>query len=413
MADGRLTASSATTGWRARWDALPPVVRITSIYVAARLVTTALMLLSAQLSPASSRFGPDPGLVDYILGWDAQWYWTVAVDGYPADLPLSEGGDVEQNAWAFMPVYAYLSQLVGNVLGAGTWWIGALLVSLVAGWAACVVLHRLLRERLDEDRAQWGVVIFASGPLAALFQVGYAESLFLLFLLTALLCVMRRRWRALYLLVPLMGFTRPGVLAFALFLGLYGIWRLTRRRTVPLPRIEIVHIVAVAALATAVGFAWQAITGAVTGDPEAYLETELAWRRSWTGDGGGFVPFEGWIQAAGVWAGVWGIPAWLCYALLGVGVAGTFAALLFASSVRRLGGEVRLWSASYLVYLLAVFFPQSSTFRLLVPLAPLAGALAVTRRPGYRACVLLACLVAQWAWIFGMYGHGNTFWLIP
>ena len=40
---------------------------------------------------------------------------------------------------------------------------------------------------------------------------------------------------------------------------------------------------------------------------------------------------------------------------------------------------MRLWSASYLVYLLLVFFPQSSIFRLLVPLSPLWGAFALPR----------------------------------
>ena len=95
--------------------------------------------------------------------------------------------------------------------------------------------------------AMWAVAFFAAGPLAALFQLGYAESLCLLWLFLALWCVMRRRYAWLYALIPLMAFTRPGVLAFALFLGLFGIWRWFSRRREPLPAREIVHIVALGA----------------------------------------------------------------------------------------------------------------------------------------------------------------------
>jgi hypothetical protein len=411
------TADAAPrAGMAEHWRRWPAAARVAVIYLAARAVTTALMLLSSRLSPPDSRHGPDPGLVDYVLGWDAQWYWTVATTGYPSELPLTETGDVAQNAWAFMPVYAHLSQLLGNVVGGGAWWVGALLVSLGAGYLCCLVLHALLRDRLSEDQRLWAVAFLASGPLAALFQVGYAESLFLLLLLSGLLCVVRRRWRALYLIVPVMGFTRPGVLAFALFLGLYGLWRLVQHRRTGVPRptaVECVHIVAVGAIATVVGFSWPVITGIVTGDPGAYLATELSWRRSWTGGSQGFVPFEGWFEAAGVWSAIWGIPGWAGTALVLLFVFGTIAIILFVPQVRRLGGEIQLWSLSYLVYLLAVFFPQSSVFRLLLPLAPLCGALALARPAVVRLAVLGACVLGQWAWLHGMYGVGNTFWLIP
>ena len=67
--------------------------------------------------------------------------------------------------------------------------------------------------------------------------------------------------------------------------------------------------------------------------------------------------------------------------------------LLFEPHVRRLGVELRLWSASYLLYLLLVFFPQSSIFRLLVPLSPLWGAFALPRSTAWRIGVLAAGLV--------------------
>lgn len=386
--------------------------RIALIYVAARLVTTAFFLLASALSGPGSRYGVAPSLTELALGWDAQWYWLAAVSGYPADLPITTTGHIAENAWAFMPVYAYLSAGLGTVLG--SWAAGAVTISLAAGYGASLLLYSLLRERIGASAAMWAVVFFASGPLAALFQVGYAESLFLFLLFAALRCVQKRRWGWLYLLVPAMGFTRPGILAFALFLGLYGIHRFLRRRSEGLPTREVVHIVALGALAVVVGFAWQVIAGLVTGDPGAYLATELAWRRNWIADGSGaFVPVEGWVQAAGFWFTQWGLGAVAGYVALAVLIGAVAAALLALPQVRSLGVEMRLWSASYLIYLLLVFFPQSSIFRLLLPISPLWGALAVPRSRVWRLGVLAFALIGQWWWIYNMYALGNTFWQIP
>lgn len=395
-----------------RWSSWPDWIRIGLVYALARVVTTAFLLVAAQLSTAASRFGESATIADFVLGWDAQWYWLAAVNGYPSTLPLTDGGGVAENQWAFMPVFAYIAQLVGAPFG--VWGFGALVVSLVAGYLACVVLYRMLRMRQDVATATWAVAFFASAPLAALFQLGYAESLFLLWLFLSLWCVQRRHFGWLYLLIPLMGYTRPGVLAFALFLALFGIWRWSSRRREPLFGREVAHIVALGALAVVVGFSWQVLAGLVTGDSGAYLATELAWRRNWIADASGaFVPFEGWVQAAAFWFGTWGLGPAVGYIALAVGLAAVTALLLFEPHVKKLGVEPRLWAASYLVYLLAVFFPQSSVFRLLVPLSPLWGAVAAPTSTIYRLAVLGLCLLGQWWWIFNMYALGNTYWQVP
>ncbi len=387
-------------------------MRIGILYVLSRLVTTGFFLIAAELSGPTSRFGENATLGSLALGWDAQWYWYAAVNGYPVDLPTNDAGQVAENAWAFMPIYAYLARLIGIPLGA--WGAGAVFISLVAGFFACLVLFRMLRPRLDEGSALWAVLFFASGPLAALFQVGYAESLFLLMLFLSILAVMRRRYAWLYLLIPLMGYTRPGVLAFALFLGLHGIHRWLTRRTEPLPTRQIVHIVLAGLLAVVVGFSWQLIAGFVTGDAGAYLATELAWRRNWIGDASAhFIPFEGWVLAAGFWFQTWGLTAVTGYVALGILVLGLAALLLFEPHVKRLGPDIRLWSASYLVYLLLVFFPQSSVFRLLVPLSPLWGAVAIPRSRPWRVGVLVVGIALQWWWIYNMYALANAYWQIP
>ena len=394
------------------WSALPAALRIGILFLAARVVTTAFLFAAAELSGVGSRFGEGANLATLALGWDAQWYWFLADYGYPSELPLTDSGAVAENQWAFMPVYAYLAKGLGLLVG--SWGAAAVLISVVAGYLACLVLYRIVRLRAADDVAMWAVIFFACAPLAAMFQVGYAESLFLLWLFLSLWLVMRRRFAWLYLLIPLTAFTRPGVLAFALFLGLFGIWRWFSRRREPLAVPEIIHIIALGLLAVVTGFSWQIIAGIVTGDSGAYLATELAWRRNWMGDtGAGFLPFDGFVQGAGFWFESWGLGSVTGYIVLAASVAGVAALLMFEPHVRRMGVESQLWSASYLVYLLAVFFPQSSIFRLLLPLSPMWGAVAMPRSKIWRIGVLAACLLGQWWWIYNMYALGNTYWQIP
>jgi hypothetical protein len=404
----RALTETAPRGWRA----LPAALRIGILFVGARAVTTAFLFAAAQLSGPGSRFGEGANLTTLVLGWDAQWYWFLADNGYPSALPLTDSGAIAENQWAFMPVYAYLAKGLGLLVG--SWGAAAVLISLVAGYLACLVLYRIVRMRAEDETGMWAVVLFACAPLAAMFQVGYAESLFLLWLFLALWCVMRRRYGWLYLLIPLMAFTRPGILAFALFLGLFGIWRWISRRREPLRAPEAVHIVALGLLAVVTGFSWQVIAGIVTGDSGAYLATELAWRRNWLGGTAqGFFPFDGFVQGAGFWFTSWGLGEVAGYIALAASVAAVAALLLFEPHVKRMGVEARLWSASYLVYLLAVFFPQSSIFRLLLPLSPMWGAVAMPRSRAWRFGILAACLLGQWWWIFNMYALGNTYWQIP
>jgi hypothetical protein len=74
---------------------------------------------------------------------------------------------------------------------------------------------------------------------------------------------------------------------------------------------------------------------------------------------------------------------------------------------------VRLWLVSYVLYLLAVFFPQSSTFRLLVPLFPLAGAIAVPRSRVYRVAVVVGSVALQWLWLLVAWRVDGYDWTPP
>jgi hypothetical protein len=96
--------------------------------------------------------------------------------------------------------------------------------------------------------------------------------------------------------------------------------------------------------------------------------------------------------------------------LLAIGV---FAAILFTRPVRRLGVDLRLWIASWTVYLLAVFFPQSSVFRLFVPIFPLLGAVAQPKSLLYRIGIVLLFIAGQIGWVYIAYWSDGYDWTPP
>src|SRR5690606_23928228 len=233
---------------------------------------------------------------------------------------------------------------------------------------------------------------FCTAPLSPILQVSYAEAMHLFLLFAALLLLVERRYALLVPVVVVMSLTRPSGLAFALLLLLHAIHRFVTRRRDPFPTIERVEVVIAGLVSFAAGLAWPAAAWIATGELTAYTDTELAWRAAYIGQQH-LVPFAAWFQGAAWWSDWWWkLPApWgsVLGAIAVVALVAAFAAFLGSAWMRRLGIEVRFWLASYALYLLAVFFPQSSTFRLLVPLAPALGALAVPRSPVYRAALVV------------------------
>jgi len=396
VADGALTRPA----WRARVDDLPAARRapllpwwaaVLGIYVASRALTTLLMVLSARGQIRSPWADASPTYLRFATFWDAGWYRDILTSGYPSVLPVDAAGHVQANAWAFMPVYPAVVGAVQQVTGA-SFAVAAVAVSVVAGAGAVLVLHRLLSRFLSPSSVMTAVVIVCVAPVSPLFQVAYAESLQTLLLLTALLLLVDRRYALLAPVVVVMAFTRPLGLAFAFALLLHGVLRLASARRDPFPRAERARLVLAGISAFVAGAAWPVIAAIRTGSVTAYTDTELSWRASYVGYRH-LVPFEAWFDAGGFWIGG---PLGTIAVLL---VVAAFALMLTLPSVRALGPDLRIWIASYGLYLLAVFFPQSSLFRLLLPMIPLAGALAVPRSRTWRVAVVAAMVVGQWLWI--------------
>ena len=311
-----------------------------------------------------------------MSAWDGQWYWFIAQNGYPTTLPLTPSGSVDTNQWAFLPVYPYLAKAL--TFGIGDWRIPALAVSVAAGFGAAVLLGALLLPHIGRGRALFAVALMSVSPLAFMFQTTYAESLGLLLLLGVLVLVDRGRYLAAIPVAIVLAFTRPGILAVALAVGLLLVVRYVRaRRGGPaLPRAELLARDPARRGLRARGLRMERDRGA----RDRAVGRVLRDARAPGGRSG--CPIRRsrcstpWVFAANFWATqvVGGGPAaWVGPVFL-LALVLAFAAFLLSPWTRRLGATSRLWAASYALYLLAVFFPQSSVFRLLMPMAPLAGA---------------------------------------
>jgi hypothetical protein len=128
------------------------------------------------------------------------------------------------------------------------------------------------------------------------------------------------------------------------------------------------------------------VAAAATGIPDAYFETEMAWWQDYIGRAA-FVPFTPWFHMAQHFLGALG-------PLLVVAVLLVIVSCLVSGS-RRWSTGTLAYTGSYLAYLVAVFLPQQSIFRMLLPLSPLLGEPALSRTPTRRAVTLGVMVVLQ------------------
>jgi hypothetical protein len=399
------------SGIRLHYRLTPWWVKVVVVYLLARLVTTVMLLVLASVQGPNPWTGAQPGYFDYASIWDGRWYDIVAQAGYPKTLPIGADGSVQQNAWAFLPAYPFLVRAVMTVTFL-PWSPAAVLVSLGFGLGAALLFHRLLALRLPGSTSLFATVLFCAGPTSPLFQLAYAESMYLFFLMLALYLLLRRRYWWMLAPIVVMALTRPSGLAFALAMGFHVVYRWVVRKRDGFPVRERAASVVVMIVAGVAGLAWPAVAGAVTGVPDAYTATELSWRSDYIGPSH-LLPFAPWFQAVDWWFSVWlRLSPWLGYLTL-VLILALFAIWMFTPSVRKLGVDLRFWFIAYALYLLAVFFPQSSTFRLLAPMTPLAGALAQPTSRVYRVAAVMACLVLQWGWLLLCWGVDGPDWSPP
>ncbi len=410
MAADRLSSARLRAGWRLT----PWWQRVLLVFGLSRVVTTSIILSFAAVQPDAGRIGARPDYFSFAALWDGQWYWLISLQGYPSVLPTNELGQITENAWAFLPGYPAVMWIatLGNQV---PFPLVAPIVSTLFAAGAALLFYRLAIRSLSPASALFSVVLFCTAPLSPILQVSYAESMHLFLLFAALLLLLERRYLLLIPVTVAMSLTRPSGLAFALVLLLHLVYRIATRRRDPLSARAFAAIVAAGLTTALAGVAWIFVAWAVTGDPAAYTDTEFVWRRAYIGEQE-LVPFTAWFQGAHWWLAWNRVPdavAWPLGAALVVLLVAASAAFLLSPWARRLGVDVRFWLLSYGLYLLAVFFPQSSTFRLLVPLAPGLIALAVPRSRVFRVALVALGVAGQIGWMYIAWWVDGADWTPP
>lgn len=384
----------------ARAASWPWWVQVSLIYIASRIASACIFMAAALQQGVNPWFPPTPDYWNFITIWDGRWYAEAADNGYPSVLPVNANGGVAENSWAFYPLFPYLAKALGALTGLAT--LPSLtVIAMVAGLAAALVVYALFREFAGRTKALWALAFFSMFPVSAILQVPYAESLNTLLLAGSLLLLVRRKYLVAIPVVLLMCLSRPTGVPFAAMAGLlllHQVWKRFGRRSPepgglpgaePVPTLRELGSLAVLGAASVAGaLAWPAIAWAATGDPLAYTKTETVWR------GDDLVPFKPWFETGQMLFGpVLGILAPFVFAAL-------FALLMFSKPVRALGTELRLWCTCYMGYLLVFLHPQTSTFRMLLPLFPLALSAAwLSRSKAYRGTVLVMFFLLQIVWI--------------
>jgi hypothetical protein len=384
-------------------------VKVLGIFAASRIITTALLLWFAARQEANPWTVASPDYAQFAKMWDGHWYFIIALSGYPDVLPTTAEGYVGESAWAFMPGYPMLVRGLMLVTGIDFAPL-AVAVSVLFAAGTALLMYRLFVDRIGSGAALFSVVLFCVAPLSPVYQLAYAESMHTFLLVLALYLLQERRYVLLVPVILVMALTRPSGLAFALVLLLHLVYRWWRRREDAFPPRETVAVILLGLFSAFMGIAWLLIAWGVTGSMTAYTDTELAWRRAYIGPGE-LVPFTPWIEGAKFWlqyqGGVLVVVGGILF------IVGFLAVVLFSRQARRVGTDVRFWLVSYLLYLLAVFFPQSSTFRLLVPLFPVFGIIAQPRSKVYRVAIVALFVVLQWVWIDICWRVDGADWTTP
>lgn len=361
---------------------------VVGIYATARLISFAFFLAIASIQEENYWTKAQPGYFDFLNIWDVEWYERIFTSGYPSVLPQNLDGTVQQNNWAFYPVFPYLIRGL-SVITTIEWKYLAPIVSTLVGFAFILVVYKLLLLKQSKSVALWCVALISVSMASPILQTGYAESLSLFLFASAHYCYSTKRWYWLAFVLAALSVTRPGLLAFALFFAGMLVYKFVVEKKISWLDFGF------AALSSALGFAWLVIAWMVTGRSDAYLRTELAWRAGYT-DATAFIPFSGWFESGRFHLG----DGFGQFAVAALMLA--FVAAMFLPSVRALGIELRLWVAAYVVYLFAVFFPQSSTPRLLFPAFPLLVAFGIaTNRFGWlgKSLIIGVSLLGQVGWL--------------
>lgn len=398
--------------FRSQFLAIPALAQVVMIFAASRIVGWALFTVVGKQETFSPWSSTPMDYLSFVSIWDADWYRKIAEVGYPTQLPVDAAGRVKENTWAFYPLYPKFVAFWQNLLG-GDYFVWAAIVSLLSGFIAAVIIYAVFKASVERVRAVsgktggessaslalWGVALFSFAPIAPVLQVAYAEAFNLMFLAACLYFLIKKQW---FFAVPfafLASLSRPvgvplgacaGILWFIAFVKSslahpenhepsHGWGNAFRAHSAQL--ISALLICASALL-------WPVIAWMKTGRIDAYTATETAWRHS------DLFLVQPWFEQSIHYFGLLGPIIFIVLILV-------FVAFLTSATVRSvLDSTLLVWCASYAGYLVLFLNPQSSLFRMLLPLFPLALALvAFSVSRAYRFTLLVGGTALQFGWV--------------
>lgn len=385
----RLLASART--WLLRWWV--PL----SIFAASRVVDTIFLAVAAQDQVALTRtrldyyvYDPtpaDPGYLGIVSNWDAQWYRRIATDGYELPTPGASAADTRNTlwTWAFPPAYPMLVRLVMS-LTTLSFPIAATIVSCLAGAAAMILLYRLV-HRTGGTFLATVTVLFSSFFISApLLQIGYSESVALLFLVAALNLVADRHYLWASAAVLALSMTRIVTLPFLLVVLVHAylryrsegaFWRSRRGEAVSVAFLGFMSVFGL--------LSWMLLAS-------LFIGTKAGLARS----AGQRSLYLGWFEDAYHLFGVGGPVLMAVFLVL-------IALLMLSRTGKAWAPELRAWSFAYPAFLFAMtpILPAVLRYLILTPTLPvmLAGTPRVaTRRNMIWVGVVLLVLVLCQRW---------------
>ncbi len=314
-----------------------------------------------------------PGYFVVTANWDGQWYHEIADLGYPSPLPVDEHGTVEQNPWAFYPVFPLLTRAVMWLTRADFYVAGSTL-SLIVGAVALVMLFRLV----DEAVGRWSAIVTSTAVscyvAAPVLQTSYTESYALLVVVLTLMAMRGRRYGWTLVALVVLSLTRNIVLAMAPALLAHFAIRWLRRDTDPFPIGDRLRVLALTGCSVALTWLWSGIAGLVTGDPAAYAKTMAAWRVSSTE-----IKLRTWIDYLYY---DYGYKGWV---IAGILVA-LYAWFMLTHRTARWGPELWGWAGAYPAYQVLVTGIGPSRIRYALLAFPVALLIAwLLNRPAVRS----------------------------
>ncbi len=196
------SASAASTNGNVlrRWWRDPSIRFPVLIFIAARVLTLVVAVVTVRTVPVVNGFANDPifiesldarqmnnpltFLVDPWHRWDTGWYLKIAAHGYAAN-----DGTV-----IFQPLYPALMAGIGKLVG-GDMLLGGLIASSVACLFFLIIFYKLIILETGQDNAARNTLfVYMAFPTAFYLMGGYTEATFLAFTAGALLAARRGRW---------------------------------------------------------------------------------------------------------------------------------------------------------------------------------------------------------------------------